>query len=129
MYNILATKSHKIFEHTELPSLVKKFFFFLVFFFSINFINLKTELLHFRTLCKTASTIMNKLTLCCFTRPETYCLSTKRNYQIFYEKPGKTYLLVKKMQFNGVEKSNKPLFALSQQDFTWSEHLELSMRN
>ena len=82
-----------------------------------------------RTLCKTASTIMNKLTLCCFTRPETYCLSTKRNYQIFYEKPGKTYLLVKKMQFNGVEKSNKPLFALSQQDFTWSEHLELSTRN
>ena len=36
MYNILATKSHKIFEHTELPSLVKYIYIFFFGFFFLH---------------------------------------------------------------------------------------------
>ena len=50
MNNILASKSHKIFEHIELPSLINFFLFFINDRY-VNFINLKIELLHFRTHC------------------------------------------------------------------------------
>ena len=50
MNNILATKCHKILEHFELPSLINFFFFFINDRY-VNFINLKIELLHFRTHC------------------------------------------------------------------------------
>ena len=45
MYNILATKSHKIFEHTELPSLVKFFFFFFGFFFLHKFYQFENRII------------------------------------------------------------------------------------
>ena len=127
-YNILATKSHKIFEHIELPGLI-------IFFFIndryVNFMNLKVELLHFRTHC-----IYNK------EQTNSMPLYQTRNIMFIKYQPKETFIVsmtnlteqkgpsINSKKRNAMKCSGKEqqtLIFLKLARFAWSEHLELSM--